>query len=183
MAAPAPAARRELTAAELAEYRENGFVVARSLFSAAEMDAVRAAIVGDLTLDAHTMAMRDGEGKFARLSLWHHIQPATVYGALAASRRMVHAARVLAGTDVYHIHTKVILKEPRSGGAFDVHQGARPRPRRPRARAATTCATAALMTRARPLPQPPRLWLLVRVRAARPERDALGHCRRRRRGR
>lgn len=35
---------------------------------------------------------------------------------------MVHAARALAGTDVYHIHTKAILKEPRTGGAFDVHQ-------------------------------------------------------------
>jgi hypothetical protein len=66
--------------------------------------------------------MRDGAGKFARLSLWHFVQPKTVYGALAASRRMVHAARALAGADVYHIHTKVVQKEPRTGGAFAVHQ-------------------------------------------------------------
>jgi len=122
MASPRPAARRELSAAEVASFHADGFVTVRGLFSPAEIASVRQAVEGDATLGARAMAMRDGAGKFARLSLWHFVQPKTVYGALAASRRMVHAARALAGADVYHIHTKVIMKEPRTGGAFDVHQ-------------------------------------------------------------
>jgi ectoine hydroxylase-related dioxygenase (phytanoyl-CoA dioxygenase family) len=123
MSAPLPPpARRELSASELASFHDDGFLVVRGLFSADEMTAVRTAIENDATLERNTMAMRDGAGKFARLALWHFIEPSTVYGAVAASRRMVHAARALTSTDVYHIHSKVILKEPRTGGAFDVHQ-------------------------------------------------------------
>ena len=127
-AAPALRASRELSAAEISAYTRDGYVIVRGLFSGAEAAVLRAAIAGDGVVAARAMAMKDGGGRAARLSLWHYIQPRTAYGALAASRRMVQAARALmraacdAPAEPYHIHTKVILKEPRTGGSFSVHQ-------------------------------------------------------------
>jgi hypothetical protein len=123
-----PRATRELTAAEIASYVREGFIIVRGLYSATETDVLREAIVGDDVVASKVMAMKDGGGRATRLSLWHYVQPETVYGALAAGRRMVHAARALmsaalqAEEEPYHIHTKVILKEPRTGGAFSAHQ-------------------------------------------------------------
>lgn len=129
MSSPPARATRELTAAEVASYVREGFVIVRGLYTSSEADVLRDAIVGDSVITAKVMAMKDGGGRAARLSLWHFVQPQTCYGALAAGRRMVHAARALmsaatlqAEETPYHIHTKVILKEPRTGGAFNVHQ-------------------------------------------------------------
>ena len=120
-------ATRELTDAEVMHYAREGFVCARGLFSSVEAGVLRAAIESDAVVERRAMSMKDGAGRATRLSLWHHIVPSTAYGALAASRRMVHAVRRLTsavggGAQPYHIHTKVILKEPRTGGAFSVHQ-------------------------------------------------------------
>lgn len=120
-------ASRELTADDQVMYEREGYVIVRNLFSLAEADVLRTAISQDAVVERRVMAMRDGAGRAARLSLWHYVQPATCYGALAASRRMVNAARALMAScgvhdEPYHMHTKIILKEPRTGGAFSVHQ-------------------------------------------------------------
>ena len=120
-----------LSAADLEAYARDGFVIARGLASAAEAEVLRTAIFADDALRARSMGMKDGAGRVARLALWQRVQPRTCYGALAASRRVVGAVRALfcavsglprAALQPYHIHTKVMLKEPRTGGAFNVHQ-------------------------------------------------------------
>ena len=124
--APPPPATRELTSAEVSAYARDGFVIVRGLFSSAEADVLRTTIARDGVMEGKVMAMQDGTGRSARLSLWHTVQPRTCYGALAASRRMVHAVRRLlsnvgGGESPYHIHTKIILKEPRTGALFQPH--------------------------------------------------------------
>ena len=126
-AATMASATRELTEDEVSSYSRDGFVIVRGLYSAAEAAVLQSAISADNVVQQKVMAMKDGAGRAVKLSLWHYIQPQTCYGALAASRRMVHAVRRLisavgGGSSPYHIHTKVILKEPRTGGSFSPHQ-------------------------------------------------------------
>jgi ectoine hydroxylase-related dioxygenase (phytanoyl-CoA dioxygenase family) len=120
-----------LSRADLAAYARDGFVIVRGLLSPDEAGVLRAAISADGALARNAMGMRDGAGRVARLALWQRVRPATCYGALAASRRVVGAVRELfaaasgleaAAVSPYHIHTKCMLKEPRTGGAFNVHQ-------------------------------------------------------------
>ena len=119
-----------LSAADAAAFARDGFVIARGLACAAEAAVLRETIFADRALEANAMGMRDGAGRVARLALWQRVQPGTSYGALAASRRVVGSVRALfaaasgrpaAELAPYHIHTKVMLKEPRTGGAFNVH--------------------------------------------------------------
>lgn len=122
MSSSTPRASRELTPEEISLFDRDGFVFARSLFSAAEAGVLRAALEADAVIGRESMAMKDGAGRSTRLTLWHHVPAGTAYGALAASRRMLHAARALMRQEPYHIHTKAIMKEPKTGGSFAFHQ-------------------------------------------------------------
>src|SRR6266540_2430279 len=61
------------------------------------------------------------EGLASRLSLWRDIGD-DLFGAVSASPRIVNGARALLREEVYHWHSKVMLKEPRRGGAWEWHQ-------------------------------------------------------------
>ena len=112
-----------LTPSEISTFNKAGFLHIRNLFSTEEINLLRETIISDQVMESQVMKMKDAEGKSARLSLWHFIQPDTIYGAFAASSRLVSRVKDLfGGEDPYHIHTKIILKEPHTGGAFDIHQ-------------------------------------------------------------
>ena len=86
-----------LSPPEIAAFHRDGFVIRRAFFSEAEASLLRTAVVNDAVVDQKQMAMKDGAGKEARLTLWLHVQPQTCYGAAAASRRMVQSVRDLFG--------------------------------------------------------------------------------------
>ncbi|MEC8653234.1 MAG: phytanoyl-CoA dioxygenase family protein [Planctomycetota bacterium] len=110
-----------LTAAERNEYRSRGCLVVRGLFSAPEVARVLAAAERDEELDAHAFDRADGEGGRVRLSLWNHPGD-DLYGVLSRTARVVERAEELTGGEVYHYHSKLILKDPEVGGAWAWHQ-------------------------------------------------------------
>ena len=63
----------------------------------------------------------DGEGGTVRLSLWNHPGD-TIYGMVARCESLVNSCEKLLEGEVYHYHTKMMLKEPRVGGAWEWHQ-------------------------------------------------------------
>lgn len=112
-----------LSQEDVTSFNTDGYLHIRYLFSTEEIAQLRATIINDNVMESQVMKMKDAEGKAARLSLWHFIQSDTIYGAFAASTRLVSRVKDLfGGVEPYHIHTKVILKEPHTGGAFDIHQ-------------------------------------------------------------
>jgi ectoine hydroxylase-related dioxygenase (phytanoyl-CoA dioxygenase family) len=56
-----------------------------------------------------------------RLSLWNHPGDG-IYGMFARCERMVRSCENLLGGEVYHYHSKMIMKDPRVGGAWTWHQ-------------------------------------------------------------
>lgn len=114
-------ARGPLTPQEVSQYREHGYVLVRGMFSEAEIGALQAAAKQDKALDDHAFGRADGEGGVVRLSLWNHPGDG-IYGMFARCRTMVESAEALLGGEVYHYHSKMIMKEPRVGGAWAWHQ-------------------------------------------------------------
>jgi len=55
------------------------------------------------------------------MALWNH-PGSDITGVLARSERLVNTAENLLGGEVYHYHTKLIMKEPLTGGQFLWHQ-------------------------------------------------------------
>ena len=106
---------------QLHEYREKGRVLARSMFSREEIGLLGRAAREDRELDRRAFGRADGEGGTIRLSLWNHPGDG-VYGMFARCARVVRGAEQLLGGEVYHYHSKMIMKDAKVGGAWAWHQ-------------------------------------------------------------
>ncbi len=114
-------ARDPLTAEALAPYHKDGFVLAPGFFSAPEIGLLRRAAKADKALDDHALGRADGEGGVVRLSLWNHPGDG-IYGMFARCRSVVETCERILDDEVYHYHSKMIMKEARVGGAWAWHQ-------------------------------------------------------------
>lgn len=110
-----------LRESQIADYKRDGFVFRRKLFSAAEIDALRETAQNDRALDQASSARDDGQGNSVRLSLWNHPGEG-VYGMFARCHRMADAVEQILQDEVYHYHSKMILKDAKVGGAWAWHQ-------------------------------------------------------------
>jgi len=106
---------------ELERYAEDGYVFARGLFSAEEIALLRETAREDHAMDQAASSRDDGTGHAVRLSLWNHPGEG-IYGMFARCRRVVDSVEQLLGEEVYHYHSKMILKDARVGGAWAWHQ-------------------------------------------------------------
>ena len=114
-------ATRLLSDADLAAYHDSGYYLARELFDRDEIDLLHRAAKEDHELDKRSFGRADGEGGTVRLSLWNHPGDG-IYGMFARCERMVRSAERILGGEVYHYHSKMIMKDPRVGGAWTWHQ-------------------------------------------------------------
>lgn len=114
-------ARGPLTDAEIRAYQDAGYVLVRELFDRDEIDLLRRAAKEDHDLDRHAFGRADGEGGQVRLSLWNHPGEG-IYGTFACCRSLVDSAEAILGGEVYHYHSKMIMKDPKIGGAWAWHQ-------------------------------------------------------------
>lgn len=112
---------RVLSDSAVAEYRQRGFYLARGLFDPDEIDLLRRAAKEDNELDKRSFGRADGEGGTVRLSLWNHPGDG-IYGMFARCERMVRSCEKILGGEVYHYHSKMIMKDARVGGAWTWHQ-------------------------------------------------------------
>jgi hypothetical protein len=106
---------------QLREYEANGFVLARKMFDEEEIGLLRRAAKEDKELDQHSFGSADGEGGRVRLSLWNHPGD-SLYGMFARCNSIVNSEEKLLGGEVYHYHSKMIMKDAKVGGAFAWHQ-------------------------------------------------------------
>jgi ectoine hydroxylase len=113
--------RPMFTAEQLAAYERDGYVLAPALFAADEIDLLNRAAREDRELDRRSFGRADGEGGVVRLSLWNHPGEG-IYGMFARCERVVRRCEQLLGGEVYHYHSKMILKDAKVGGAWAWHQ-------------------------------------------------------------
>lgn len=103
------------------QYHADGYTLARGFFDAEEIDLLRRSAKEDNVLDKQSFGRADGEGGVVRLSLWNHPGDG-IYGMFARCERMVRSCEKLLGGEVYHYHSKMILKDAKVGGAWAWHQ-------------------------------------------------------------
>jgi len=108
------------SAAQVAAFHHDGFFVVPGLFDSREI-----ALLSQIARADHQAAAAasraDGEGGAIRLHVENELHD-DIYSAMVRSRRVVGTMQQLLGEEVYHWHHKLILKEPRVGGAWAWHQ-------------------------------------------------------------
>lgn len=106
---------------EARSYQEDGYVLIKGMLDADEIELLGRAAREDRVLDQHSYGRADGEGGTVRLSLWNHPTD-TIYGKVARSESIVNSAEKLLEGEVYHYHSKMIMKDAKVGGAWAWHQ-------------------------------------------------------------
>lgn len=110
-----------LTVGQLARYEQDGYLLVEGLFDPEEIGLLLRSAREDRALDQHSFGKADGEGGRVRLSLWNHPGEG-IYGLFARCRRVVDACEQILDDEVYHYHSKMIMKDPLVGGAWAWHQ-------------------------------------------------------------
>jgi hypothetical protein len=112
-----------LNPSQIQAFHRDGYVIAKGFFSPAETAKLYTVAVGDDALNSHAYGVVDQSGKQSKLALW--FTPGDdMYGLLARSERMVKGVAALLGdaSPVCHFHSKLMMKEPKVGGAWEWHQ-------------------------------------------------------------
>jgi hypothetical protein len=106
---------------QVREYQDQGYVLAKGFFDKEEIQLLQRAAKEDRELDQHSFSRGDGEGGAIRLSLWNHPGD-TIYGMFARCESVVNSAEKILNDEVYHYHSKMIMKDAKVGGAWAWHQ-------------------------------------------------------------
>ena len=112
-----------LTAAQIAAYNRDGYIVLESFFSNAEVDKLYTTALEDDAMKKNALDLNDQTGKKTKLSLW--FTPGNdVFCYMTRSKRIITSIKPLLDSDspVCHFHSKLMQKEPRVGGAWEWHQ-------------------------------------------------------------
>src|ERR1700754_4620114 len=113
----------QLSSQQIADYRNDGYIIVKDFLSSGEIDKLYKIAVGDETLRKHAFDLNDQTGKKTKLTLWYHPGD-DAYGLLTRSKRIVEATDKLFDGDsaICHFHSKLMQKEPKVGGAWEWHQ-------------------------------------------------------------
>ncbi|HSJ66090.1 MAG TPA: phytanoyl-CoA dioxygenase family protein [Anditalea sp.] len=106
---------------EKKKFEDQGFIIVKNLFSNEEISHLHATAHSDHRLEQASSSMDDGKGNAVRLSLWNHPGDG-IYGMFARCKKLVERVEELLGGEVYHYHSKMVLKDAKVGGAWAWHQ-------------------------------------------------------------
>lgn len=109
-----------LTHDQILAYERDGFVLVENMFNPEELQILMKNTGGGRVRQSKH-GMKDAGGRESKLALWTTAGD-DVWGAVTRNPRMVNGARALLRDEVYHWHSKVMLKEPHVGGAWEWHQ-------------------------------------------------------------
>ncbi len=109
------------TSADLDQYQQDGFFIARKLFDAGEIGKLLEFAQEDPSFAASVYGRKDSTGKETKLALWNQAGD-DLYSMFACSPRIVDRMEQALGGEVYLYHMKMMLKEPQVGGAWEWHQ-------------------------------------------------------------
>ncbi|MER2492758.1 phytanoyl-CoA dioxygenase family protein [Catenovulum sediminis] len=110
-----------LTEQQMADFKRDGYVIARGYFTPAEIDKLQNKAFNDDSLYDRAWNKKDGSGAVSKVCLWQKTGD-DLYSMFSRSRRLVDSCEKLIGEPTYHTSTKIMMKEPFVGGAWEWHQ-------------------------------------------------------------
>lgn len=111
----------EFTKEHLETYHRDGYVIVRNFFSPEETDLLYRVAVADDVISKKSYDRIDASGLKTKLALWYSLDN-SLYSKFASSERIVNAVEQILEGKAAHYHSKLMQKEPKTGGAWEWHQ-------------------------------------------------------------
>lgn len=109
------------TESQIADFNRDGYLMVPGLFDKEEMDLMLNIGKGDQQLAKETRGRVDSKGGISKLALRNDLSE-DIYSACVRSKRIVEPMEKFLDGEVYHFHHKMMVKEPKVGGAWEWHQ-------------------------------------------------------------
>ncbi|MFA6109581.1 MAG: phytanoyl-CoA dioxygenase family protein [Candidatus Latescibacterota bacterium] len=114
--------RFAVTQQHVRQFQQDGFLLVEGLYDRDEVDLLLEIGRGDPEKAAMVRATRDARGGESKLWLTAETDREDIYNAFCHGRRLVDTMEQLLDDEVYLYHYKMMVKEPRVGGAWEWHQ-------------------------------------------------------------
>lgn len=106
---------------QIDDFNQNGYIVSKGLFDSEEVKLLLDTARHDAAMNANAREIGDASGQSIKLALWNHPGD-DIFGLVGRCERVVNTAEALLNDEVYHYHSKLSIKEPKVGGAWEWHQ-------------------------------------------------------------
>jgi ectoine hydroxylase len=103
------------------QFNQDGYIFRRKLFDDEEVKLLLKAARDTQAIQENAANIEDADGKISKLTLWNHPND-DIFGMVGRCHRVVDTSEALLGDEVYHYHSKLSMKEPKVGGAWEWHQ-------------------------------------------------------------
>ncbi|MGY8827264.1 MAG: phytanoyl-CoA dioxygenase family protein [Candidatus Latescibacterota bacterium] len=108
--------------AQIEQFQQDGYLVVENLYTPEEMDLLLHIGKTDSEKAEMVHAPKDAEGRESKLWLTSDTEREDIYNAICHGRRLVDTMEAVMLDEVYLYHYKMMVKEPRVGGAWEWHQ-------------------------------------------------------------
>ena len=112
----------QLTIENKRKFQEDGYLLVEDLYDQEEMDLLLSIGKNDQEKASLVRAAEDTEGRESKLWLTSDTDREDIYNAICHGHRMVDTLEDMMDDEVYLYHYKMMVKEPRVGGAWEWHQ-------------------------------------------------------------
>ena len=106
---------------QVQDFHRDGYVILRGYYSAEEIDRLQKKAFSDDALYKNAWDKKDATGTGSKVSLWQELGD-DFYSMFSRGRRLVDSVEKILGEPVVHTSTKIMMKEPFVGGAWEWHQ-------------------------------------------------------------
>jgi ectoine hydroxylase len=110
-----------LSATQVEQFNRDGYLVVRKLFGPELMDLLLRVARSDPHFVGRARGMADAAGRESKIALTTQLAD-SIYAAFVHAEKIVRPMEQLLEGQVYHLHHKMMLKEPKVGGAWEWHQ-------------------------------------------------------------
>ncbi|XP_071948856.1 L-proline trans-4-hydroxylase-like [Antedon mediterranea] len=102
-------------------FEVDGYIIIKSVFSQEELIKIQTAIGAKGGVREHAYDLDDGAGLKSKMALWNHPGD-DVTGMVGKCEKVAGTMEKLLGGEIYHYHSKLMMKEAKTGGQFVWHQ-------------------------------------------------------------
>ena len=115
-------AKECITEEERNNFVRHGFLIVKKLLDPDEVTKLRHCLEASQDIQDHAYGRSDGMGAASKLTIWN-MAGDDVSGMVARSEKIAGTMEtLLGGEEIYHYHSKLMMKEPKTGGAHLWHQ-------------------------------------------------------------
>ena len=104
------------------KFCSDGFLLVRGLLVPDEVSSLKKCLENSPDIQDHSYARADGLGSKSKLAVWN-MAGDDISGLVARADKIAGTMEtLLGGEEIYHYHSKLMMKEAKTGGAFLWHQ-------------------------------------------------------------